>query len=130
MDDGTILESQSRKFSSITEECAHWKRLCHEYAGKLKEAKQDNSDFVESSKELEAELEATLEQREKTIRDLKHSLNQIQNDNESIRVRKVTANRHSFPERSDKLLFAEKNLEFRNRLQPIGCDAYAAEQRP
>lgn len=73
-------------FNTLEDECAYWKKRCHGYTQKLAEAKQEYNDFVENSRELEAELETTLEQREKTIRDLKSSLNQIQNDNESLRV--------------------------------------------
>lgn len=77
---------QLPRFNSLNDECAYWKKKCHAYTQKLTEAKQEYNDFVENSRELEAELETTLEQREKTIRDLKSSLNQIQNDNESLRV--------------------------------------------
>lgn len=79
---------QPPNFSSLEDECAYWKKRCHGYSQKLAEAKQEYNDFVENSRELEAELETTLEQREKSIRDLKSSLNQIQNDNESLRVSK------------------------------------------
>lgn len=75
------------KFSGVDEECAFWKKRCTVLSQKLNEAKQEYNDFVENSRELEAELETTLEQREKSVRDLKSSLNQLQNDNESLRVR-------------------------------------------
>lgn len=73
-------------FKSIEEECAYWKNRCFEIKRKLIETRQEFTDFEENSRELEAELEATLEQREKQIRDLKNSLTQIQSDNESLRV--------------------------------------------
>lgn len=85
MDDSAI-ELPNPTFSSIVDECAYWKQKCRDIAAKLADAKQEFHDFCENSRELEAELETSLEQREKTIRDLKHSLNQIQNDNESLRV--------------------------------------------
>ena len=83
MDDNIQVPSS---FSSLDEECAFWKTKCTSLSQKLVEAKQEYNDFVENSRELEAELETSLEQREKTVRDLKSSLNQIQNDNESLRV--------------------------------------------
>lgn len=73
-------------FKSIEEECAYWKNRCSEIKQKLIDTRQEFIDFEENSRELEAELEATLEQREKNIRDLKNSLTQIQSDNESLRV--------------------------------------------
>lgn len=85
MDDSTT-EPTNPTFTNIHDECAYWKQKCREYATKLADARQEFHDFCENSRELEAELETSLEQREKTIRDLKHSLNQIQNDNESLRV--------------------------------------------
>lgn len=50
------------------------------------DVQQELEDFTEGSRQLEAELETSLEQREKTIKDLKMALNQLQNDNESLRV--------------------------------------------
>lgn len=73
-------------FKNTGEECAFWKSKYIDVKQKLAEVKHEYTDFEENSRELEAELEATLEQRDKTIRDLKSSLNQIQNDNESLRV--------------------------------------------
>ncbi len=49
--------------------------------------KQELDDFTEGSQQLEAELEMSLQQHEKTIKDLKLALNQLQIDNESLRVR-------------------------------------------
>lgn len=86
MDDSVLDTTSNPTFTNINDECAYWKQKCSEYATKLTDAKQEFHDFCENSRELEAELETSLEQREKTIRDLKHSLNQIQNDNESLRV--------------------------------------------
>lgn len=86
MDDSAV-ELPNPTFTNVHDECAYWKQKCREFATKLTDTKQEFHDFCENSRELEAELETSLEQREKTIRDLKHSLNQIQNDNESLRVR-------------------------------------------
>lgn len=52
------------------------------------DVKQELDDFTEGSRQLEAELEVSLKQQEKTIRDLKSALNQLQIDNESLRVSK------------------------------------------
>lgn len=74
------------KFDSLEEECAYWKKRCMAHSQMVVEAKQEYNDFVEYSRELEAELETTLEQREKTIRDLQSTSNLLQNENESLRV--------------------------------------------
>lgn len=84
--DESSIEPPIPTFNNIEDECAYWKQKCADYVQRLSDAKQEYNDFEENSRELEAELETSLEQREKTIRDLKHSLNQIQNDNESLRV--------------------------------------------
>lgn len=84
--DDSLKEPPVIEFKSIEEECSYWKQRCNEYRHKLIETKQEFADFEAGSRDLETELETSLEQREKTIRDLKHSLNQIQTDNESLRV--------------------------------------------
>lgn len=118
MDDSTV-ELPNPTFTNVHDESAYWKQKCREYATKLADTKQEFHDFCENSRELEAELETSLEQREKTIRDLKHSLNQIQNDNESLRVRMA----HDGVRWNEVMIldfsfvFAEENNEFRNRLQ-------------
>lgn len=73
-------------FKSIEEECAYWKERYAEVRSKLIEVKQEFAEFEDNSKQLEAELETCVEQREKTIQDLKHKLDQLETDNESLRV--------------------------------------------
>lgn len=84
MDDS--LKDNVPSFKSIEEECAFWKERCNEVKKKLIETKQEFTDFEDNSRQLENELETCLEQREKTIKDLKNSLDQLQTDNESMRV--------------------------------------------
>lgn len=84
--DDSLRDPPLPSFATIDEECAFWKNRCIEIKQNLIEAKQDYSDFEEQSRQLENELEAQLEQREKTLRDLKSKISQIENDNESLRV--------------------------------------------
>lgn len=84
--DDLLKEPPATDFKSVDDECAYWKQRCDDLRHKLIETKQEYVEFMASSQDLETELETSLEQREKTIRDLKHSLNQIQTDNESLRV--------------------------------------------
>lgn len=86
MDDSFKLDPPLPTFKSIGEECAYWKERYNEIKQKFIETKQEFTDFEEHSSQLEAELETCLEQREKNIQDLKHSLDQLQTDNESLRV--------------------------------------------
>lgn len=84
--DDSLKDPPLPSFKSIEEECAYWKERYAEVKQKLVETKQEFTDFEDNSRQLEAELETCLEQREKTIQDLKHSLDQLQTDNESLRV--------------------------------------------
>lgn len=86
--DDSLKEPPPTQFNSLNDECVYWKQRCEEFRQRLIETKQEFSEYESGSRDLEAEMEASLEQREKTIRDLKHSLNQIQTDNESLRVRR------------------------------------------
>lgn len=96
--DDSFKEPPLPTFKSIDDECAHWKGRYNAVKQKLIETKQELSEFEESSRQLEAELEASLDQREKNIQDLKHSLNQLQTDNESLRVsmQRIPNNRFHF----------------------------------
>lgn len=87
MDDSFKLDQTLPTFQSIDEECKYWKERYIEIKHKFIETKQEFTDFEEHSHQLEIELETCLEQREKNIQDLKHSLDQLQTDNESLRVR-------------------------------------------
>lgn len=84
--DDSLKEAPLPSFKSTEEECAYWKERYAEIKQKLIDTKQEFTDFEDNSRQLEIELETVLEQREKTISDLKHSLGQLQTDNESLRV--------------------------------------------
>lgn len=86
----SFREAPLPNFKSIDEECAYWKERYAELKVKFLEAKQEYTDFEDNSRQLEAELETCLEQREKTIQDLKHKLDQLETDNESLRVCQIS----------------------------------------
>ena len=50
------------------------------------DVQREFDDFTEESRQLEAELEMTVEQQEKKIRDLNHFVNQLKVENESYKV--------------------------------------------
>ncbi len=52
----------------------------------LAEVRGEYDDFQESSRELEAELEAQLEQAEATTKDLRSHVQRLEEDNESLKV--------------------------------------------
>lgn len=85
--DDSLRDVPLPNFISIEEECAYWKERYAELRVKLVETKQEFADFEDNSRQLEIELETTLEQREKTIQDLKHKLDQLEADNETLRVK-------------------------------------------
>lgn len=52
----------------------------------LEEVRGEFDDFQESSRELEAELEAQLEQAEAANKDLLSRVNRLEEENESVKV--------------------------------------------
>lgn len=55
------------------------------YSRKM-DVQSELDDFTEESRQLEAELEATIEQNENTIKALRLNCSQVQSENESQRV--------------------------------------------
>lgn len=84
--DDSLQDIVMPSFKSIEEECAFWKGRCTDIKQKLIETRQEFTDFEDNSRQLESELETCIEQREKTIKDLKNAVDQLQKDNESMRV--------------------------------------------
>lgn len=56
------------------------------YYHSLEEVRGEFDDFQESSRELEAELEAQLEQAETTNKDLLSRIQRLEEENESVKV--------------------------------------------
>ena len=57
-------------FSSLEEEVSYWRAKAEEHQNSLTEARAQFDEYVEDSKELEAELESQLDAAEKKIGDL------------------------------------------------------------
>jgi len=49
--------------------------------------KQEYDEYVEQSREMEAEMDATLEQKQSIIKDLRAKLNMLEKENDSLKVR-------------------------------------------
>eukprot|EP01119_Soliformovum_irregulare_P001123 TRINITY_DN10832_c0_g1_i1.p1 TRINITY_DN10832_c0_g1~~TRINITY_DN10832_c0_g1_i1.p1 ORF type:complete len:270 (+),score=68.38 TRINITY_DN10832_c0_g1_i1:309-1118(+) len=63
----------AQQFSSPQEEIQHWRQL-------FEEKEEEFNDFVDSSKELEAELEQDLQMSEKKLKDVTSQLNRLQTE--------------------------------------------------
>jgi len=74
-------------FNSVEDECRYWKERAKLYHKEWTDVKQEFDEFVEDSRQLEAEMEATLEQKETAIRDLRKQVIQLEKENESLRVK-------------------------------------------
>lgn len=70
------------QFTSLQEEVNFWKSKCEEI-------ERDFEEFQQNSLMLEKELETSLDQAEKTNRDLKTKNNHLMLENETLKVRFV-----------------------------------------
>lgn len=52
------------------------------------DVKQEYDEYVEQSREMEAEMDATLEQKQSLIKDLRAKLNMLEKENDSLKVSK------------------------------------------
>ncbi|XP_055596820.1 nuclear distribution protein nudE homolog [Uranotaenia lowii] len=80
---------QEQLFTSVEEECLYWKERCLKLTQDRNDVQREFDDFTEESRQLEAELEMTVEQQEKKIRDLNQLVAQLRVECESFK-RKVT----------------------------------------
>ncbi|XP_055376222.1 nuclear distribution protein nudE homolog isoform X2 [Condylostylus longicornis] len=74
-------------FNSVEDECRYWKERAKLYHKEWTDVKQEFDEFVEDSRQLEAEMEATLEQKETAVRDLRKQVIQLEKENESLRIK-------------------------------------------
>ncbi|XP_037905180.1 nuclear distribution protein nudE homolog isoform X2 [Hermetia illucens] len=74
-------------FNSVEDECRYWKERAKFYYKEWTDTKQEFDEYVEDSKQLEAEMEATAEQKENVIRDLRKQITFHENECESFRVK-------------------------------------------
>lgn len=72
-------------FGSLQEELEYWKEKALEYRQSLEEVRAEFADFQESSRELEGELEAQLDQVEKSNKDLLHRVTRLDDENEGLK---------------------------------------------
>lgn len=80
---------QEKLFTSVEEECLYWKERCLKLSQERNDVQREFDDFTEESRQLEAELEMTVEQQEKKVRDLNQLVSQLRVECESYK-RKMT----------------------------------------
>lgn len=78
-------DENSVSFASPEEEIEYWKEKAMEYRANLEAVRGEFDDFQESSRELEAELEAQLEQAESANKDLLSRIQRVEEENESVK---------------------------------------------
>eukprot|EP00088_Acartia_fossae_P020117 TRINITY_DN21792_c0_g1_i12.p1 TRINITY_DN21792_c0_g1~~TRINITY_DN21792_c0_g1_i12.p1 ORF type:complete len:325 (-),score=101.41 TRINITY_DN21792_c0_g1_i12:617-1591(-) len=80
-------------FTDSCEEIAYWRAKAEEYRLQAQNTKEELDEFQEGSRELEAELEAQLEQVEIKNKELKSLTNRLQMENEEIKDKLEQCNR-------------------------------------
>ncbi|XP_034658322.1 nuclear distribution protein nudE homolog isoform X1 [Drosophila subobscura] len=74
-------------FNSVEDECRYWKERSKQYHKEWTDVKQEYDEFVEQSREMEIEMDATLEQKQSIIKDLRARLNMFEKENDSLKLK-------------------------------------------
>jgi len=91
------MEEDIPVFSSLAEEVKYWKDKAAQYKDGQDSVQSQFDEFVDDSKELEAELESQLEQAEKKISDLSKIKQSFELENDKLKDRlQATTNEFSF----------------------------------
>lgn len=75
----------SKRFASVEEERDFWRKTAEKFKQDLEETKEELEEFQISSRELEQELEAQLEQLESKHKDGESQISKLQIDNDALR---------------------------------------------
>ncbi|XP_050077580.1 nuclear distribution protein nudE homolog [Anopheles maculipalpis] len=114
---------EDKLFTSVEEECLYWKERCLKVSQERDDAQREFDDFTTESRQLEAELEMTVEQQEKKIRDLNQLVNQLHGENESYKrkmqyteneTNKIDADFRQLVKENEKLKVYIRELEQKN----------------
>ncbi|GAA6064282.1 hypothetical protein JCM10212_000948 [Sporobolomyces blumeae] len=84
-------DADEPSFSSPDAALTHYRTLCTSLQTQLAAAEQDISDFTESSKELQHELEQELERMEKAEKGMRRELETVQGDRDEWKTKFTTA---------------------------------------
>uniref|UniRef100_A0A182NAT1 NUDE domain-containing protein n=1 Tax=Anopheles dirus TaxID=7168 RepID=A0A182NAT1_9DIPT len=114
---------EEKLFTSVEEECLYYKERCLKVSQERDDAQREFDDFTTESRQLEAELEMTVEQQEKKIRDLNQLVNQLHSENESYKRKmqytenetsKIDADYRQLAKENEKLKVYIRELEQKN----------------
>ncbi|XP_058449908.1 nuclear distribution protein nudE homolog [Malaya genurostris] len=104
---------QEKLFTSVEEECLYWKERCLKLKQERNDVQREFDDFTEESRQLEAELEMTVEQQEKKIRDLNQMVNQLRVECESYKRKVTNTENESNKIDADYKQLAKENEKFK-----------------
>ncbi|XP_055913032.1 nuclear distribution protein nudE homolog isoform X2 [Eupeodes corollae] len=74
-------------FNSVEDECRYWKERAKLYHKEWTDVKQEFDEYVEQSRQMEAEMDATLEQKQNSIKDLRIKVANLEKENDSLRMK-------------------------------------------
>ncbi|KAG5678120.1 hypothetical protein PVAND_007819 [Polypedilum vanderplanki] len=86
---------ENKTFNSIEEECHYWKELAKLFRKEKLDCQKEFEDFTEESRQLEQELEATLIQNEKQIRDANATIESLREETAILRQRLTSHEREA-----------------------------------
>ncbi|XP_053694991.1 nuclear distribution protein nudE-like 1-A [Sabethes cyaneus] len=104
---------QENIFSSVEEECLYWKERCLKLKQERSDVQREFDDFTEESRQLEAELEMTVEQQEKKIRDLNQLVSQLRVECESYKRKATNTENESNKIDADYKQLMKENEKFK-----------------
>lgn len=104
---------QEKLFTSVEEECLYWKERCLKLGQERNDVQREFDDFTEESRQLEAELEMTVEQQEKKIRDLNQLVSQLRVECESYKRKVANSENESNKIDADFKQLVKENEKFK-----------------
>ncbi|XP_058816473.1 nuclear distribution protein nudE homolog [Topomyia yanbarensis] len=104
---------QEKLFTSVEEECLYWKERCLKLKQERNDVQREFDDFTEESRQLEAELEMTVEQQEKKIRDFNQLVSQLRIECESYKRKVTNSENESNKIDADYKQLAKENEKFK-----------------
>ncbi|XP_055638964.1 nuclear distribution protein nudE homolog [Toxorhynchites rutilus septentrionalis] len=104
---------QEKLFTSVEEECLYWKERCLKLSQERNDVQREFDDFTEESRQLEAELEMTIEQQEKKIRDLNQLVSTLRVECESFKRKVVNSENESNKIDADYKHLTKENEKFK-----------------
>ncbi|XP_031354308.1 nuclear distribution protein nudE homolog 1 isoform X1 [Photinus pyralis] len=96
------------KFNSLEDEMVYWKDLAQQAVQDKDSVQREYEDYVNDSQQLEKEFEITIEQQERTIKELKSMNNILQTKVDNSQLKMEQTNRENSSLRSDIDIFKEE----------------------